>query len=510
MTWVLEKIEGTPYTRLKGVPLVSTGIDYKISTHPEGFTISEDMLADAVLALNDPAIVEPRMKLGHQDPRFDSAEFDGEPAVGRVENLELSNNGQTITGDYVTFDWLAEMIPLAYPSRSVEAGMGVQPVFLENHETATGKKYRMVLTGVALLGITWPGCSTLDDLQLLSSGEGVTVKPQGGQIEAAMNIEDVRTSYYDHLDALGSDYHWWWIRGMRLDPNELVVDDNDGHLFRVPFMVDGDGVGFREPVPVVVDYKDVPAEVAAGIYTEALLGGRQEQGEVVLFASRAESRPESNEGGQMDRKKLCSSLGLPEDATDGDIREKLASGGLILASAPGEEEAPPPEEEQDPDPDDTESDPDPEAEPEVQAGLPRTVTVEAGAFAQMQNDAALARSLHEKDIKRENDSIMASAVAAGKFAPAVAAAVRKQLENPATRDEARKWIAECAEGVVPVNAIGTTSAGEESDETNVNDGLPWFSKEHNRAVKLSSADTGTVQSDRRYARDGEILKAGVN
>ena len=196
MTWVLEKIEGTPYSALRGVPLVGTGIDYTIQTHPEGFTISEEMLADAVLASGDPAIVAPRLKLGHDDPRFDSPEFDGEPAVGRIENIQLSENGQTVTGDIVTFDWLAELIPLAYPSRSVEAGTGVTPMFIENRETVTGKKYRMVLTGLSLLGIVWPGCSTLDDLKLLSTGEGVTVK-------AAMNIEDVRSEYYDYLDEQG-------------------------------------------------------------------------------------------------------------------------------------------------------------------------------------------------------------------------------------------------------------------------------------------------------------------
>jgi hypothetical protein len=506
MSWVLEKIEGTPYTRIKNVPLVSTGIDYSISTHPEGFTISEEMLADAVAAVDDPAIVEPRMKLGHDDPRFDSPEFDGEPAVGRVENLSLGNNGQTIYGEYVTFDWLAQMIPLAYPNRSVEAGAGVQPIFIENHETVTGKKYRMVLTGVALLGIVWPGCSTLEDLQLLSTGEGVTIKQE---IEAAMNIEDVRTAYYEHLEAEGGDTYWWWIRGMRLDPNELVVDDDDGHLFRVPFTVETDYVEFGDPVQVVVDYKDVPASVAAGIYTEGLmLGGRQGQDTCVLFSSRADSRPESNEGGQMtpeQRKQLCASLGLAEDADNAAIQAKLREVEILQAST-GEEEQP------EGDDDDAEDDDDgDEEETTAEADLPETVTVEAGAFRQMQADAALARTLHEENIAGKNDAIMREAVAKGKFAPAVAASVRKQLDNPGTREATIKWIAECAEGVVPTTAMGSSAAGEEIEGGEVNEGLPWFAREHERAKRMSQAAAeGRVMSDGRYARDGSMVKAGVN
>jgi hypothetical protein len=509
MTWVLEKIEGTPYTRLKGVPLVGTGIDYAISTHPEGFTISEEMLADAVAATDDPAIVDPRMKLGHSDDRFDSPDFDGEPAVGRIENMSLGNNGQTIYGDYVTFDWLANLIPLAYPNRSVEAGAGVQPMFVENHETVTGKKYRMVLTGVALLGVVWPGCSTLEDLELLSTGEGVTIKQE---IEAAMNIEDVRSAYYDYLEAEGGDTYWWWIRGMRLEPNELVVDDDSGHLFRVPFTVaDGVNVEFGEPVPVVVDYKDVPASVAAGIYTEGLLlGGRQGQDTCVLFASRADSRPESNEGGQMtpeQRKQLCASLGLAEDADNAAIQAKLRETDILQAST-GEEEQP--EEDDDTEDDDSSEEESTEEETTAESALPETVTVEAGAFRQMQADAKLARAMHEQNIKDKNDLIMRDAVAKGKFAPAVAAAVRMQLDNPATRDSAIKWIGECAEGVVPVSAKGSSAAGDEV-ENEVNEGLPWFSREHARAARMAQADAeGSVQSDGRYARNGGALKAGVN
>jgi hypothetical protein len=128
----------------------------------------------------------------------------------------------------------------------------------------------------------------------------------------------------------------------------------------------------------------------------------------------------------------------------------------------------------------------------------------------MQADAKLARAMHEQNIKDKNDLIMRDAVAKGKFAPAVAAAVRMQLDNPATRDSAIKWIGECAEGVVPVSAKGSSAAGDEV-ENEVNEGLPWFSREHARAARMAQADAeGSVQSDGRYARNGGALKAGVN
>jgi hypothetical protein len=258
---------------------------------------------------------------------------------------------------------------------------------------------------------------------------------------------------------------------------------------------------------VVVDYKDVPVAVAAGIYTEGLLGGRQEQ-DMLLFASRAESRPESNEGGQMtpeQRKSLCASLGLAEDADNAAIQAKLREADILQAST-GEDETP----EDDDDADDGDDDGEEEATT-AEADLPATVTVEASAFRQMQEDAKLARALHEKSIRSENDLIMRDAVRAGKFAPAVAASVRKQLDNPGTREATVKWIAECAEGVVPTAPVGSSAAGDEVEGAEVNEGLPWFSREHQRAQRMAQASAeGRVMSDGRYARDGGMLKAGVN
>ena len=205
------------------------------------------------------------------------------------------------------------------------------------------------------------------------------------------------------------------------------------------------------------------------------------------------------------RKQLCASLGLAEDADNAAIQAKLREVEILQAST-GEEEQP------EGDDDDAEDDDDgDEEETTAEADLPETVTVEAGAFRQMQADAALARTLHEENIAGKNDAIMREAVAKGKFAPAVAASVRKQLDNPGTREATIKWIAECAEGVVPTTAMGSSAAGEEIEGGEVNEGLPWFAREHERAKRMSQAAAeGRVMSDGRYARDGSMVKAGVN
>src|SRR5499427_1703565 len=179
---------GTPYTsddglwRLDNVPICSTGIEYKLSTGPHTFTETE--LASAVQAASgqDIAINSPRIKLGHHSEANNLFLGEDEPAFGRVEGMYLSDNKQTILGSYVGVpEWLAKVLPVAYPSRSVDAQIGA--------ETATGKKYEMVITDVSLLGVRWPGCSTLEDLPLWYGSE----TPAAAEIAAALDTKQIRS-----------------------------------------------------------------------------------------------------------------------------------------------------------------------------------------------------------------------------------------------------------------------------------------------------------------------------
>lgn len=131
-----------------GVELVKTG-KWEISTGT--WTVTTEMLHSAVEAVEAGVLRRPVLKIGHTDERFD-----GEPAVGYLENLRVTDDGQTLVGDYAGVPrWLADVLASAYPSRSVEG------VNLVEHE---GVSYPLVLTGVALLGVTAPGISSLADI----------------------------------------------------------------------------------------------------------------------------------------------------------------------------------------------------------------------------------------------------------------------------------------------------------------------------------------------------------
>jgi hypothetical protein len=338
-----------PYKDDKGVwhvdevPICSTGIEYKLASGPATFT--EDMLADAVKAIGDVAINVPRIKLGHSSSYNEALIGDAEQAFGRVENLRLGENNQTILGDYVGVpEWLATVLPNAYPSRSIEA---VQDV-----ETVTGKGYELVITAVSLLGVRWPGCSVLTDLpvwygadipegievdtaEIAASGGGMTHKNKA-EFEAAVDVSLIRRKFYN--DGPGKENWQAWIRGERFDNEEgynLIVDTGDGELSRVPVEVDGNDVKFGDPVLVTEEYPD-KAVAASAVLAGMAIADR----EMVIYASRAESPDQPTREGeqQMDeatRTALVARLGLPEDATPEQINATLATN--LLASQEGEE-----------------------------------------------------------------------------------------------------------------------------------------------------------------------------
>lgn len=137
-----------PANQLLGVELARVGTwDLAIGGR-KSFT-AEDF-ADAVAASLDPDYGIMPIRPGHTDPRFD-----GEPALGRVINLRTA--GDRLVGDLVDLpQWLTQRIHAAYPERSVEG--------YTNVTSPTGKRYRLVLTALALLGVAPPAMKGLADL----------------------------------------------------------------------------------------------------------------------------------------------------------------------------------------------------------------------------------------------------------------------------------------------------------------------------------------------------------
>jgi hypothetical protein len=135
-----------------GVPLAEVGT-WNASAGTCELTRAD--LAEAVRASK--FLPSPVLKLGHTDPRFNSEDFDADPALGRVTNLRTVNHGRTLVGDLVNIPaWFARIMPEAFPQRSIEAYTDV---------TVDGHRFGFALTGLALLGSTWPAVTSLADLR---------------------------------------------------------------------------------------------------------------------------------------------------------------------------------------------------------------------------------------------------------------------------------------------------------------------------------------------------------
>jgi hypothetical protein len=150
-----------PLKNLPDVELVAVG-QWPARTGP--ITVTGDDLRQALTAVECPAVGNPVLKLGHDEPEpVDGVRWDGEPAVGWVSNLRLSGNKAKLLGDYRGVPgWLADVMPSAYPRRSVEIKKGWQ--------CQIGHTHPFVITGVALLGVNPPAVGvirSLHDVQAL-------------------------------------------------------------------------------------------------------------------------------------------------------------------------------------------------------------------------------------------------------------------------------------------------------------------------------------------------------
>ena len=533
---------------ITGVPIAETGIEYPASTGPVTFTV--DDLADMVASQDDPAIVAPRLKIGHTDPRFNILLADGEPAFGIATNLRLENNGNTVVCDYEGVpDWLADVLPTTYPNRSVEGYWDA--------ETVTGHKWRFVCTDVALLGVVWPGISTLDDLQIAISDagpEGVEVgttaaamvmaetvsdtawggfkdsdyddaqyaraciydrakcsdtwkskttkqryslrvrEPDGtlnrngchaaagrigavtngcdaakkaaattlinlyknqlkedppdgltkivAAIAASVNLEDVRRQFYDEVATQETGRYWWWVRAVLLDPNELIVDDDDGGLYRIPFETNGDEVTFSDPVSVKINYVDAPEPIAAGAgMMAAVYDSRPNREEVHKVDPKTKKQPVA---ANVDLSLLRKHLGLNEDSTEEEVNAALEAAAKEPESAPSDE----------PGSEKSEAAM-PSAEQLAASGL---MIIDKATVAELQRQAGLGASAYESQRVAARDTFLASALAAGKFPPSRlehwTQAWETEFKVHGNADGIKATIEQMPAGLIPVSQMG--------------------------------------------------------
>jgi len=525
--------------RVAGAPIISTGVEYPLMTGPTTFT--QQNIEDAVKALQDPAIVSPRIKLGHTADYNMALVGDAEMAFGRVDGstMALGDNNQTIYGDYLVPEWLGGVMGIAFPNRSMEGNFDV--------ETATGRHYSMVITAVSLLGIHWPGCQVLDDLPLWYGAQipdGVEfddmisaqlaasqIAAEGGKvskkkkIEADTDTSRIRRQFYDkamsgELDTEGSTY-WWWIRGERISDSGnlylIVEDDESGDLYKCDVAVEGDEVNFGTPTAVEVQYVEKSADSLAAI--AAGMAAVDEQ--LVVHASAADTGgpvKSTQEGSiQMDeatRKRLAASLGLADSATEATINAELQKRALAANPTSGAEGGEPDSAGK------TGAEVQPEDEPSSHQTPPGTApsgtgvtegteapsteeeeasdeepTTEAGYVKIDMETYKLLRAGAEAGIRiekksksdRQNDAVEA-AIRAGKIPSARRAHYRQLMA--ADEQGTTKMLNDLPAGLVPVSEYGATgNTAVEGDLTaGQGEGLPsdWFPGLRERVAAASA------------------------
>jgi hypothetical protein len=145
---------------LKSVEIARPGT-WKLSSGE--LTVTPEMLADAARYAQRPGARPSPVKLGHSDPRFAG---DGEPSLGWLGNLRVEDdNGPVLVGDITGMpDWLAAAAPTAWPDRSMEGWTDYED---------DGETYSLVVDGLALLGVTPPGMSSIRSLRDLPQALGV-------------------------------------------------------------------------------------------------------------------------------------------------------------------------------------------------------------------------------------------------------------------------------------------------------------------------------------------------
>lgn len=153
---------------IPGVELLKVG-SWQPSAGPEDWTVTAADLESAVAAHKAGVLRRPVVTVGHTGP--------GSPALGRVDNLRLTDGGNTLLGDLVDVpSAIATMAAYAWPSRSVEA--------LLNYQDPDGRTWPLVLSGLALLGSEPPAVETLQEITDLY---GVTASSSGARVVVTIN-----------------------------------------------------------------------------------------------------------------------------------------------------------------------------------------------------------------------------------------------------------------------------------------------------------------------------------
>jgi hypothetical protein len=438
---------------LKGVEIVTAGMNWPASTG--SVTVTMEHIADAVRAANDdPHIQVPRLKLGHTSalngghPDHDPfAELgDAVPAFGRFVNLRTENDGAVLVGDVTDIPaWLAESAPSAFPNRSMEC--------VWNVTTEADRSYSMVITAVSFLGAYLPACKDLEDLVRFVNHGPDAFPTNAGRKETPMphlsvSTDRVRRAFNfewatDPENGVEQDTYWWWARDVRVDPAEVIADDDEGGLWLVPFSTDGeDTVTFGEPQAVRQTY--TPVAASAG-FARPTKGPR---------STAATGRPEQEDSTMDDNvREFLVAQGIdPDTATEDQIN------AASVFSAPGIQPTAPEAQGDEPEVEVDDVEPAREQDPiaAAQAQAFETLSEEVRELRAREEQRATAAS-----VARRDETIRA-ALTAGRISPAERQHYRDLLD--VDEERAGALLTALPEGRIPMGSRSESPDPSEASE----------------------------------------------
>lgn len=255
-----------------------------------------------------------------------------------------------------------------------------------------------------------------------------------GTIRHRFNFDWAMSDPVDDVDT-----YWWWARSVRVDPGEVIADDDEGNLWSVPFTTGGeDAVTFGAPVRVRETF--VPVGQGDGVTASAVVARRGQRVAASGLDRPAKPQPHTSASSTIDGQEArmteeqLARIGLPADATDEQIDVR------IDALAALEDSAPEPDAPVVPDPPITEPTDQPMLDPAVQE---RELVALRAALTRL---SASETDLAARERSATRERVLSAAVASGRITPhergavwepfydASPAAATERLESlPATR-----------------------------------------------------------------------------
>jgi Mu-like prophage I protein len=359
------------------------------------FDVTPELIGAAIDAHKSGVLRKPVIRLGHNDPRFS-----GDPAVGFIDNVRASDDGTTLLGDMIGVpEWLGEILPSAYPDRSIEG--------LYDYAAPDGSEHPFILTGLALLGATPPGVASLKSMQDIQTLYGTDAlvdiaaagRIGGTAIEIAMAAADPKP-YGD----------------------VKYADEKNG---KYP-------IDTKEHVKAAWDYINMPKNQKGYSSTELADIKAKIKSAATKFGIKIAAAAAETGGGAVTAifEKVAEALGIDASADEDTIKAKLAE-----LTAPEAEAAEP--------------QPEQVAAAAAQLGL---VMVNKEQYDATVAAAAAGQEAREQQIREADEGIVMAAIKDGKIPPARREHWLGALK--ADREGTKTVLASLAKGLIPLVEAG--------------------------------------------------------